>query len=141
MWTQYFAWHSKLLDTIMSWTYCILEICLVLLFQINAFQVCKILLDLILKNKSNIFVWSIKIIILQKKKMHLNWIKTRYDSNRMLLRKVSQTSPIFFRVLMAILKMAEILKILKMHTCSSNGDLSLCQILCLYHYPFRSYQH
>ena len=23
--------------------------------------------------------------------------------------------------------------------CSSNGDLSLCQILCLYHYPFRSY--
>jgi hypothetical protein len=24
---------------------------------------------------------------------------------------------------------------------SSNGDLSLCQILCLYHYPFRSYQH
>jgi hypothetical protein len=25
--------------------------------------------------------------------------------------------------------------------CSSNGDLSLCQILCLYHYPVRSYQH
>jgi hypothetical protein len=25
--------------------------------------------------------------------------------------------------------------------CSSNGDLSLCQILCLYHYTFRSYQH
>ena len=24
---------------------------------------------------------------------------------------------------------------------SSNGDLSLCQILCLYHYPCRSYQH
>jgi hypothetical protein len=23
--------------------------------------------------------------------------------------------------------------------CSSNGDLSLCQILYLYHYPFRSY--
>jgi hypothetical protein len=38
----------------------------------------------------------------------------------------------------AILKMA---KILKTHTCSSKGDLSLCQILCLYHYPFRSYQH
>jgi hypothetical protein len=24
---------------------------------------------------------------------------------------------------------------------SSNGDLSLCQIVCLYHYSFRSYQH
>ena len=24
---------------------------------------------------------------------------------------------------------------------TSNGDLSLCQILCLYHYPVRSYQH
>ena len=32
-------------------------------------------------------------------------------------------------------------KILKIQNCSSNGDLSLCQILCLYHYPFRSYQH
>jgi hypothetical protein len=47
----------------------------------------------------------------------------------------------FPRVLVAILKMAEILKILQTQTCSSNGDLSLCQILCLYHYPFRSYQH
>ena len=45
------------------------------------------------------------------------------------------------RVFAAILKMADILKILKMQNCSSNGDLSLCQILCLYHYPFRSYQH
>jgi hypothetical protein len=27
---------------------------------------------------------------------------------------------------------------LEMQNCSSNGDLSLCQILCLYHYPFRS---
>ena len=27
----------------------------------------------------------------------------------------------------------------EMQNCSSNGDLSLCQILCLYHYPFRSY--
>jgi hypothetical protein len=44
----------------------------------------------------------------------------------------------FPRVLAAILKMAEILKT---HTCSSKGDLSLCQMLCLYHYPFRSYQH
>ena len=26
-----------------------------------------------------------------------------------------------------------------MQNGSSNGDLSLCQILCLYHYPFRSY--
>jgi hypothetical protein len=41
--------------------------------------------------------------------------------------------------LAAILKMADILKILKMQNCSSNGDLSLCQILCLYHYPVRSY--
>jgi hypothetical protein len=50
--------------------------------------------------------------------------------------------PIFLcRVLAAILKMADISKILKMQNCSSNGDLSLCQILCLYHYPYRSYQH
>ena len=28
-----------------------------------------------------------------------------------------------------------------MLNCSSNGNLSLCQIVCLYHYPFRSYQH
>jgi hypothetical protein len=41
----------------------------------------------------------------------------------------------------AILKMADTLKILKMQNCSSNGDLSLCQIVCLYHYQFRSYQH
>jgi hypothetical protein len=40
--------------------------------------------------------------------------------------------PIFlFRVLAAILKMADILKILKTQNCSSNGDLSLCQIVCL----------
>jgi hypothetical protein len=38
------------------------------------------------------------------------------------------------RVLAAILKMADISKILKTQNCSSNGDLSLCQILCLY--PF-----
>ena len=30
---------------------------------------------------------------------------------------------------------------LKTQNCSSNVDLSLCQILCLYHFPFRSYQH
>ena len=40
-----------------------------------------------------------------------------------------------------IRQMADILKIFKTQNCSSNGDLSLCQILCLYHYPFRSYQH
>ena len=45
--------------------------------------------------------------------------------------------PIFY----AVLKMGDISKILKMQNCSSNGDLSLCQMLCLYHYPFRSYQH
>jgi hypothetical protein len=28
-----------------------------------------------------------------------------------------------------------------MQNCSSNGDLSLCQILCLYHYTFRSYRN
>ena len=39
-----------------------------------------------------------------------------------------------YRVLAAILKMADISKILKMQNCSSNGDLSLCQIVCLYHY-------
>jgi hypothetical protein len=33
------------------------------------------------------------------------------------------------------------LEILNTQNCSSNGDLSLCQILCLYHYTFRSYQH
>jgi hypothetical protein len=45
------------------------------------------------------------------------------------------------RVLTAILKMADTLKILKTQNCSSNGDLSLCQILCLYHYPFRASRH
>jgi hypothetical protein len=35
----------------------------------------------------------------------------------------------------------DISKILKTQNCSSNGDLSLCQIVCLYHYQFRSYQH
>jgi hypothetical protein len=43
--------------------------------------------------------------------------------------------PFLCRVLAAILKMADVLKILKMQNCSSNGDLSLCQNLCLYHYP------
>jgi hypothetical protein len=51
------------------------------------------------------------------------------------------TTHFLCRVLAAILKMADISKILKTQNCSSNDDLSLCQILCLYHYPFRSYQH
>jgi hypothetical protein len=41
------------------------------------------------------------------------------------------TAHFLCRVLVAILKMADILKILKTQNCSSNGDLSLCQILCL----------
>jgi hypothetical protein len=49
--------------------------------------------------------------------------------------------PFLCHVLAAILKMADISKILTMQNCSSNGDLSLGKILCLYHYPFRSYQH
>ena len=40
--------------------------------------------------------------------------------------------PLLCRVLAAILKMADILKNFKTQNCSSNGDLSLCQILCLY---------
>ena len=51
------------------------------------------------------------------------------------------TTHFLCRVLAAILKMVDISKILKTQNCSSNGDLSLCQILCLYHYPFRSCQH
>jgi hypothetical protein len=51
------------------------------------------------------------------------------------------TAHFLYRVLAAILKMADISKILKTQNCFSNGDLSLCQILCLYHYSFRSYQH
>jgi hypothetical protein len=49
--------------------------------------------------------------------------------------------PFLCHVLAAILKMADILKLLKTQNCSSNGDLSLCQNLCLYHYSVRSYQH
>jgi hypothetical protein len=63
-------------------------------------------------------------------KFHETWWSYRYMFPHFLCR-----------VLAAILKMADILKILKTHNCSSNGDLSLCQMLCLYDYPFRSYQH
>jgi hypothetical protein len=41
------------------------------------------------------------------------------------------TAHFLCRVLAAILKMADISKIFKTQNCSSNGDLSLCQILCL----------
>jgi hypothetical protein len=51
------------------------------------------------------------------------------------------TAHILCRVLATILKMADISKSLKTQNFSSNGYLSLCQIVCLYHYPFRSYQH
>jgi hypothetical protein len=44
--------------------------------------------------------------------------------------------PPIYRVLAAILKMADISQILKTQNCSSNGDLSLCQSLCLYHYSY-----
>jgi hypothetical protein len=51
----------------------------------------------------------------------------RSKSKDWLARIQNQFFPL---VLVAILKMAEILV-----------DLSLCQILCLYHYPFRGYKH
>ena len=51
------------------------------------------------------------------------------------------TAHFLYRVLAAILKMADISKILNKQYCSFDGDLSLCQILCLYHYSFSSYQH
>ena len=60
----------------------------------------------------------------------------------MISDNVELLPPISYAVfLAAILKMADISKIFKTQNFSSNGDLSLCQILCLYHYPFRSYQH
>ena len=59
----------------------------------------------------------------------------------MISENVEFLPPLLCRVLAVILKMADILKILKTQNCSSNGDLSLCKILCLYHYPVRSYEH
>jgi hypothetical protein len=93
--------------------------------------------------------------------MQLILVKTRYDYNLTIMKSPKPATdtiyphikfwwyrtmlnfypPFLCRVLAAILKMADILKILKAQNCSSNGDLSLCQILCLYHYPVRSYQH
>jgi hypothetical protein len=51
--------------------------------------------------------------------------------------------PFLCRVLAAILKMADILKIFKTQNCSSNGDLSLCQILCKteFHETWWSYRY
>ena len=63
------------------------------------------------------------------------------DQILMISGNVEFLPPILYSVLTAILKMADTSKILKTQNCSSNGDLSLCQILCLYHYSFRSYQH
>ena len=57
----------------------------------------------------------------------------------MISENVEILPPIFYAFFFAaIVKMADILK---MQNCSSNGDLSLCKMLCLYHYRFRSYQH
>jgi hypothetical protein len=62
----------------------------------------------------------------------------RYHQNLiifMISDNVEFLPPIFlYRILAAILKMADISKILKTQNCSSNGDLSLCQILCLSRY-------
>jgi hypothetical protein len=52
----------------------------------------------------------------------------------MISDNVEFSPPIFLcRVLAAIFKMTDILKILKMQNCSSDGDISLCQNLCLYY--------
>ena len=95
------------------------------------------------------------------KQLQLRPSKTRYDYNLTIMKSSKPAidtiyphikfwwyctmlnfyPPFLCRVLAAILKMADILKILKTQNCSSNGDLSLCKILCLYHYPVRSYQH
>jgi hypothetical protein len=72
-----------------------------------------------------------------------NWLPTLNNFYRSPFSKWSPQyrTHFLYRVLAAILKMADISKILKAQNCSSNGDLSLCHILCLYHYSFRSYQH
>ena len=103
-------------------------------------------------------MWHNNISILEE---HVFWKGTRYDYNLTIMKSSKPAtdtiyphikfwwyrtmlnfySPFLCRVLAAILKMADILKIWKTQNCSSNGDLSLCQILCLYHYPVRSYLH
>ena len=103
------------------------------------------------------------IFLLKKIKMSkfTKTSKTRYDYNLMIMKSPKPATdtiyshikfwwyrtmlnfypPCLCRVLAAILKMADILKMLKTQNCSSNGDLSLGQNVCLYHYPVRSYQH
>jgi hypothetical protein len=49
--------------------------------------------------------------------------------------------PIFMPCFGSHFKNGRHLEILKTQNYSSDGDLSLCQNLCLYHYPIRSYQH
>jgi hypothetical protein len=100
-----------------------------------------------------------KLLKLMGKQFKQMW--TRYDYNLTIMKSLKPAidtiyphikfwwyrtmlnfyPPFLCHVLAAILKMADILKILKTQNCSSNGDLSLCQIICLYHYPVRSYQH
>jgi hypothetical protein len=97
---------------------------------------------------------SEKFMVHGKKERRRIIIITRYDYNLMIMKSPKPATdtiyphikfwcyrtmlnfypPFLCRVLAAILKMADILKILKTQNCSSNGDLSLCQILCLYHY-------
>jgi uncharacterized alpha/beta hydrolase family protein len=78
-----------------------------------------------------IFIIIIIIIILSSAKHELVHGRSQEQQDRISWNLVGIT----------IESMAEILKNFKMQNCSSNGDLSLCQILCLYHYPVRNYQH
>jgi hypothetical protein len=117
----------------------------------NRIICCQIFCDLLLKS-----AFERKFNVMQ-----LILVKTRYDYNLTIMKSPKPATdtiyphikfwwyrtmlnfypPFLCGVLAAILKMADILKILKTQNFSSNGDLSLCQILCLYHYPVRSYQH
>jgi hypothetical protein len=92
-------------------------------------------------------IYSVKIYNVHTQRI-ANTEITRYDYNLMIMKSPKPVNdtiyphikfwwyrtmlnfyPLFLcRVLAAILKMADILKILKMQNCSSNGDLSLCQI-------------
>ena len=117
----------------------------------NRIICCQIFCDLLLKS-----TFERKFNVMQ-----LILVKTRYDYNLTIMKSPKPATdtiyphikfwwyrtmlnfypPFLCRVLTAILKMADILKILKTQNCSSNADLSLCEMLCLYHYPVRSYQH
>jgi hypothetical protein len=81
----------------------------------------------------------------ERRRIRIIIIKTRYDYNLMIMKSPKPATdtiyphikfwwyrtmlnfypPFLCRVLAAILKMADILKILKTQNCSSNGDLSL----------------